>query len=502
MRRRFTRLLAGLCLAVAVVALLGIGAAALATRYVFQEPAGAVWSRSLLPELLWQKQQHPDLGWAIDLTMDALAADDPRDGFVIHPMASPPGGPEAWTNPIIGPQKADLAGAPPAAGKTVLVTTGEELRTALRKAEPGSVIQVAPGIYRFSEGSIRTKSAGLPGQPITVRAAVLGAARLEFDIVEGFHVSTPHWVFENLAIDGVCASDSACEHAFHVVGGAKDVVIRNNWVTNFNAAIKVNAVQGVTPDDGVIAHNAFINHRPRQTDKPVTPVDIVAASRWRVRKNVIADFAKAEGNRTSYGAFFKGAGEDNIFEQNLVRCEERHSGGARIGFSFGGGGTKPSVCRDGHCAVEHRRGIARHNIIMDCPNDVGIYLNRSAETLIHNNLLVNTRGIDVRFPDSDAVIVNNVIDGRILAREGARYTDEDNVLSRLKAAFLSKVSGGLYADPANGDFRLQEAASLAGPGAPLEDGGLDLCGQPVDARKPAIGPIQYTTDMACVPVFP
>src|SRR3546814_12500437 len=47
----------------------------------------------------------------------------------------------------------------------------------------------------------------------------------------------------------------------------------------------------------------------------------------------------------------------------LVLCEQRHAGQRRVGFSFGGS-TGRRFCRDGSCSVEHRRGIARNNVIM------------------------------------------------------------------------------------------------------------------------------------------
>src|SRR3546814_17814635 len=90
----------------------------------------------------------------------------------------------------------------------------------------------------------------------------------------------------------------------------------------------------------------------------MTVRDCVSVSRWRVQRNIIADFAKDGGNFTSYGAFFKGAGEENIFEQNLVRCELRHSGQRRIGFSFGSGRPGRRFCRDGRFNAEPRRGTA------------------------------------------------------------------------------------------------------------------------------------------------
>src|SRR3546814_18993863 len=93
---------------------------------------------------------------------------------------------------------------------------------------------------------------------------------------------------------------------------------------------------------------------------------------------------------------------------------------------------------------------------MDCPNDVVIYLNKSKGTLIHNNALINTRGIDVRFAGTSALIVNNVIDGRILARSGGKYSQSNNIVDPLAAAFLDQVSQEIYADPGQGDLRLND----------------------------------------------
>src|SRR5207249_4850273 len=106
---------------------------------------------------------------------------------------------------------------------------------------------------------------------------------------------------------GVCGQQNNCEHAFHVVGGAHHVVIENNLVTDFNAHVKINGRAGLFPDNGRISNNTLINRSPRRTETPVTPIDLVAASNWSIEGNLIADFVKAGGDFTSYGAFAKGA---------------------------------------------------------------------------------------------------------------------------------------------------------------------------------------------------
>ncbi len=379
----------------------------------------------------------------------------------------------------------------------MLVRTTSDLRAAVRTATPGTEIQIQPGTYDFSGASIKVDQPGLPDRRIVLRAPAVGGARLRFALLDGFHIIAPYWTFENLVIESSCDDDSHCEHAFHVVGDAVGVVIQNNWVVDFNAAVKVNGKAGRFPDDGLIRHNAFLNSRPRITDKPVSLLDLVSVSRWRVQKNLIADFAKVGGNHTSYGAFFKGSGEDNIFEQNLVRCEAGHSGLYRIGFSFGDGGTGRRFCRDARCEVEHKRGIARNNVIMNCPNHAGIYLNKSADTLIHNNSLVATRGILLRGRGTSATIRNNIVDGDLRAVEGATFTSEGNILAPPDAAPFDTVSRDVYFNLQLGDLRLKNRQSVIGRGVAIQDGGLDLCGRPYEAGPPDIGPLQSRAQGSC-----
>lgn len=404
-----------------------------------------------------------------------------------------------WRDALVGPRlsRTDDSHAP--SRPSVVVATAAELQAAVRAAVPGAIIEIEPGRYDFSGVKIEVDRPGLPQRRIVLRAPTLGSVRLRFSLLEGFHVIAPYWTFENLLIEGTCKDDGDCEHAFHVVGEAVGVVIQNNWVVDFNAAVKVNGKGGHYPDDGVIRHNTFINSRPRDTDRPVTLLDLVSVSRWRIQKNVIADFAKAGGNRTSYGAFFKGAGEDNIFEQNLVRCEARHSGLFRIGFSFGDGGTGRRFCRDGSCVVEHRRGIARNNVIMNCPRRAGIHLNKSAQTLLHNNALIDTGGIALTGEETHAVILNNILDGGLWARDGAEFFAASNLTSVPDAEPSATASGSAYVNAAGGDLRLRNSWAIVGRGVPIGGGWPDLCGQVAAGAAPDIGPIQYGAESSCVP---
>ncbi|WP_296951568.1 right-handed parallel beta-helix repeat-containing protein [uncultured Massilia sp.] len=450
---------AGLLLAgAAVLALAGLGAAAAVVEHLGLAP------RALAPYVEKRSSGHnPAIvaaGAFASRTLLQLDRGEP---------AGPPGAAEL---------RALALGAQPlpagAAGSGTLVMEADGLRQALAQAQPGETITLAPGDYRFAGRPLDASRPGRADAPIVVRAAQPGSVRIEFAQVEGFRVSAPYWRFENLAIRGTCGEDSQCEHAFHVIGAAHHFAAVNNAVADFNAHVKINGEGGAFPDDGLLESNTLFNTHARRTANPVVPIDLVAASRWTIRANVIKDFVKLEGNRVSYGAFVKGGGGANVFERNLVWCEDRLRGlpGQRVGLSLGGGGTDKPFCRDGRCIVEQQGAAIRANLVAAC-SDVGIYLNGAADSRVEDNTVVDTAGIDVRFATSSARLDGNLVDGPIRARDGGLLHLGDNETASLWPSYVGYHGvRRLFAAPLDGDF------SWRG-GAPQRRGagqGMALCG--------------------------
>ncbi len=325
------------------------------------------------------------------------------------------------------------------------VDTPQAIREALLQARPGTDIVVAPGLYPF-ETRLRLGHDGSEAAPIRLRAERPGTVWFEFAQEEGVLVDRPHWRFENLDIRGVCPRHHDCEHAFHVVGRGHHVVIRNNRLADFNAAVKVNGWDGDWPDHGELSHNTLHNTAPRRTDRPVTMFDLVGANHWHVLDNHVSGFAKEDGNRVAYGLFAKGASEGARFERNLVICSPRDisAPGVRVGISFGGGGTDPGACRDGTCQThEHRRGLAANNIVAHC-NDVGLDVNRAHDIALVHNTLINTAGIGVR-RGASARTLANLSDGGMRARDGSQIVSQDD--RALKALFDPEAAAVLRWQP-------------------------------------------------------
>lgn len=373
--------------------------------------------------------------------------------------------------------RADRGTPEPVAGRRVAVASVEAALAAIAAAREGDVIELAPGTYRFRGHAIAAARPGTAEAPIVVRARRLGEVELEFDLLEGFAVTAPHWRFENLSIRGVCADHDRCEHAFHVVGDARGVVIRNCELRDFNAHIKINGAGGRFPDGGRVERSTLVNDAPRRTGNPVSPIDLVAASDWHVEGNRIADFIKAGGDRISYGAFAKGGGRGHRFVRNVVLCEHRLRGqpGQRIGLSFGGGGSGANACRDRRCVVEHEGGLMHGNLVASC-SDAGIYVNRASQTRLVHNTLVDTAGIQVRFAQSTVRYEANLLDGGVLVRDGAIADGHDNRAEWFSAAFLGiRPVRRLWVDPGALDLRWRaDPPSLNRTGDPAF---ADLCGR-------------------------
>ena len=373
-----------------------------------------------------------------------------------------------------------------AAGTTV--ATPDDLRAALRTASPGDVITLAPGTYRFQGKGIDVARAGRDDAPIVVRAARPGTVHIELETLEGFVVSAPYWRFENLDIRGVCPADDNCEHAFHVVGAGHHFTSVNNTIRDFNAHFKINGVGNRYPDDGLIEHTTLTATHVRRTANPVTPIDLVTASGWVLRANLISDFVKGDGNQVSYGAFAKGGGRNNVFERNVVWCEQALRGlpGQRVGLSLGGGGTGRELCRDGRCITEQEGSVLRANLVVGC-SDAGIYLNGAAASKVVDNTLVDTTGIDVRYPNSSAIVDGNLVDGPVRARDGAIVHLGENRATPLWRSYLgSHPVRSLFRAPEMGDFSWRDGAPLREDadmeGRPAD--APDLCGQ--QRSKPAV----------------
>jgi hypothetical protein len=390
-----------------------------------------------------------------------------------------------------------LLAVQPAASREFHPAKADDIVAALESAQAGDVVTLAPGTYTMPP--IRLRQSGTAGNPITLRASHPGEVELRSSTTEFIKVSGSDWVFENLDIAGICAVDTDCEHAFHIVAGADRTVIRHNRIRDYNAHIKGNGEDGRFPNDVLIEDNWLIGTHHRDTDNPIAPIDVVGGKRWIVRGNLIADYGKSfdhPATRTDdfgYAIFFKGNSTDATVERNLVLCAYAMPPVSYTrGISLGGSATGPQYC-EGNCdADEHRNGLVRNNVVLACPLQAGIYLFRAADSRVFGNTLIGTAGIEARGVGSTASVIDNLLGGGIVASEGASLTANNNLL----VGPGGRSFDTLFADVREANLALRPGASIAAKATPLSDLPNDFCGRPRSAEGTP-GAIDYHAPGNC-----
>ncbi len=366
------------------------------------------------------------------------------------------------------------------------VSNIKELQNAVQNATPGSVIVMRNGSYSFNGKKISlSKDTPSKEQPIYLVAEESGKVRLEMETSEGFYINQPHWNFIGIQFVGTCAKHNRCHHAFHVVANGDYFYAAHNEFIDFNAAIKVNQIRNVYPDNGKIEFNHFYYTGPRTTKSPITPINMDNGAYWITRNNIIRDFLKFGGNRISYGAFYKGGAIGGEISNNLIICETGPSQarGATVGLSLGGGGMNP-VHRRHQANFETNQVVVSNNIVMHC-NDVALYVNKGQESIIYNNTFYNTSGLDLRFPETSGHVFNNVLLGKIRKRQGGSGTLDHNLVLARDYWSGDNPMKTLYADPQNGNFALLQSADTTQLNQalviPTEYGeeNVDFCGVPL-----------------------
>jgi hypothetical protein len=410
-----------------------------------------------------------------------------------EPVFTTPAPTNDWPTP---PASTNSKG--PATGNPIHVVANDSasLVAALKNARAGDMVVIAPGTYMIAT-SVGLIAQGTPTSPIWVTAPSLGSVIIKSKTTEMINVNAANWNFENLLIQGDCVPDSACEHAFHVVEKASGFMLRNSILRDFNAMIKGNGQNGTYPSNVLIENNQFYNRWGRDVGV-LTFIDVVGGDYWTLRGNYIADFQKAGGNFISYGAFLKGGSRYGLFENNFVVCSRYlpYAGDARLGLSFGGGGTGPQFCDRGEqCETgEHIQGIMRNNILMNC-SDAGIFMRKAVDCKLHNNILYNTIGIDEVDGTSGTEALYNIAyntDNTFIYDRASTHNnamDAKNFSTNSKPAILA-----LFTNPDSGDFSLK-GTNTKGTSS-ISGFTKDMCGFTRTAATPEYGPIEFSTSDA------
>ncbi len=193
-------------------------------------------------------------------------------------------------------------------------------------------------------------------------------------------------------------------------------------------------------------------------------------------------FPEGRGRHVSYGAFAKGGGSANIFEQNIVWCERACTARRANGWACRWAAAPPvrRIAATADVSSSRRGAPSAPNLIASCSDD-GIYLNSAARSSIVDNTLLDTGGISVRFASSSADVEGNLVDGAIRSRERWRCCGRGQSRHADCAVYLATIRCAAFSATWRRSIRHggRRAARRIRPGA-------DLCAAPRPA-KPRYG---------------
>jgi hypothetical protein len=403
------------------------------------------------------------------------------------PMAGPPtpaSTPTGDYNPSPGPSSAT-------ATRVVAVTNVTDLLNAINAAQPGDAITLEDGTYLLNS-NVEISRPGTDSQRIFVRARNKGLAQIQHCNTEGFKVTAPYWIFEDLQIRGVCPDDGISNaDAFHVTGGADHLIIRNSTIVDFQSHVKLNQETpgGVQtwPNSFWAINNIWRDTKPMTGSDPKNVLNIDGGLNHVIRGNIFVDIATANFSQDQSAIYPKAGVQNGIIEQNLVVCTKTVTSGASLrGIFTGDAGGFGGIC-NGSCTDQNM--TYRNNIVMHCQGDGnsgGIFINQESNAQFLHNTVHDVKW-NFYYPD---VPGPNYFTASLMFRDwvlGGAATPTDTMDLQPDTAGMNAI----FTNPDIADFSLKDGTSILGK-VPRNPRALyDFCGH-LRATTTDIGAIDYS----------
>ena len=196
-------------------------------------------------------------------------------------------------------------------------------------------------------------------------------------------------------------------------------------------------------DNGIVEYSV-IEYETTSRDAYPNGVDVHTGRHWIIRHNLFRNIRAPQGQLAGPAILMWNASSGTLAEGNtFVNCQRE--------IAFGLIERTPD---------DHTGGIIRNNFIYrdkTIAGDAAIGVFDSPNTqVLHNTILASgtyLSPIEYRFARTTAVLVaNNLLDGAILARDGAAGTVVGNVTT---------ASSAMFVNPSAGDLRLKATAAAA-----------------------------------------
>jgi len=345
-------------------------------------------------------------------------------------------------------------------GGMVLVartTDAARLPDIVANARRGTTILLEDGVYRIGRQQLlfRQPNVSLRSKSGTRETVILDGDNYTTHTM--ISVQASHVTIADLTIQQVYL------HPIHVSGGGDHVILHNlHIVDGRQQFIKVNPdTTGRMNDHGLLtcslleltdSGRLYIEANPTPGFRCYTG-GIVAhkAQGWVVRDNTFRDIYCNRGLAQHAVHFWK-TSRDILVERNRIFDCARG-----IGFGLGPDGPErqygDSPLAGVSGPVGHLGGMIRNNMVWSSlarSFDTGIGLEQAYGVKVYHNTIYATGGfssIDVRFPNSNPLVANNLATIPMTVRDGGRPTRVSNLDSAAPSTFVDAAGKDLRLAP-------------------------------------------------------
>jgi hypothetical protein len=378
---------------------------------------------------------------------------------------------------------------PPPGGTVVNVTTVAQLQNAVAALASNTTIVLGPGTYNLGTTLYINGS--------FTNVGIRGATGNRDDVVligKGMSAASdggvPFGIWVGGDVRGVTIASLTIRdvyyHAIMLNAGAQSPLIHNVRLVNAGEQfIKANpdgAGGGV--DNGIVEYSV-IEYDTTSRDDYTNGVDVHTGDNWIIRHNLFRNVRAPQGQLAGPAILMWNGSTNSLVDGNtFINCQRE--------IALGLIERTPN---------DHTGGIVRNNFIYrDVAGDSAVYVADSPGTqVLHNTILISrtyANPIEYRFPHTTGVVIaNNVLDGNVMARDGATGSVSGN---------YTNASAALFVNPAAGDLHVRPTATvlLNQVPVPLPAAGLDWDGDPRQAGSADTGADEYSVGGSTLPIPP
>lgn len=336
-----------------------------------------------------------------------------------------------------------------AQGETIIVSTMAELQNAITTANSlggNTTILVQDGTYTLSNTlNVNTPNVTIAGQSGDRTKVIIQGDAMSADarIKNLIRVAAKNFTISDLTLQ------KSGWHLLQIAGETdadntvvRNIIFRDAYEQMLKGSIDQNNYNN-TADNGLIENSLFEYTAGIGPQYYIGGIDIHGGKNWIVKNNVFRSIISPSQTVAEHAIHFWNHAADMVVEKNtIINCDRA------IGFGLDGRGASG--------------GIIRNNMIYHAAStgqfaDVSIYLVESPGTQIYNNTIFMEnsypRSIEYRFTStSDVLIVNNLTNKPITARDGATGTVGSNVTTASSSWFVNPTQGNLHLTTANSNI--------------------------------------------------